>query len=59
MCRNKYTGGAKFTKSRIGGTRSSIFCGENLDRAKNFMLARNKYRRTFSFYQAMVVLVSR
>ena len=37
----------------IGGTRFSIFCGQNLDHAKNFMLTRNKYRQTFSFYQPM------
>ena len=33
----------------IGGTPFSIFCGENLDHTKNFMLARNKYRWTFSW----------
>ena len=36
-----------------GGTHFSIFCGENLDCTKNFMLARNKYRRTLSFHQPM------
>ena len=59
---SRITHGANFTKlcrhhretsTTIGGTHFSIFCGENLDHAKNFMLARNKYRRTFSFYQPM------
>ena len=36
------------TMETIGGTHFLIFCGENLDRAKNFVLARNKYRQTFS-----------